>query len=102
MIQVTEQGKRPAPVRMLTGSGPHAVCPVCGKLHFVRTVAGKHMPCELELAIGNDQKTLVTHDGRTVRKASAEVSGYEPHWGYCVRGESRPDGMEMSSRGGAI
>jgi hypothetical protein len=102
MIQVKNQGRRPAPVQMLMGSGPHSVCQVCGKqIHFVLTVAKKKMPCEVDIKRGDGRMTLVTHDGRTVRKAPAQVSGYESHWGYCVRGVScRPDGMVMSPRGG--
>jgi hypothetical protein len=69
----------------LKGDGPYTVCPVCGKqIHFIKTIAGKQMPCEVELRPGDGRMTLVSHDGRTVRKAGSEISGYEPHWGHCT------------------
>jgi len=70
---------------MLTGSGPYSVCPQCHKqVHFVKTVRGKLMPCEMELRRGDGRMTLVTHAGVTVRKAGIEIVGWEPHWGYCT------------------
>jgi hypothetical protein len=98
-----EQGQRPNGV-VLLGNGPFILCPICGKqIHFVKTVAGKQMPCELTIEVGNGSKTLVTHDGRTFRKASAEVTGYEPHWGYCDRGSMRPDGIRQTIiKGGVV
>jgi len=60
------------------------VCPVCGKMiHFVTTLAGKQMPCELEIRRGDRVRTLVTHYGQTFRKAGDDVYGYEPHFGNC-------------------
>jgi hypothetical protein len=68
------------------GHGPHVLCPVCGKqIHFIKTTAGKQMPCQLELEYGDERKTLVTNSGRTVRKAGRDVIGYQPHWGFCKR-----------------
>jgi hypothetical protein len=79
----TETVTRPNGVTLL-GPGPYVHCPACGKqIHFITTTAGKKMPCEMELRPGDGRMTLVTHDGRTIRKAGAEISGYEPHWGYC-------------------
>jgi hypothetical protein len=76
---------------VLKGPGPYTVCPVCrAQIHFVRTVAGKMMPCEMELLRGDGRMTLVTHAGVTVRKAGVEVAGYEPHWGYCNRKKGEP------------
>lgn len=84
-------------------------CPSCGsRVHFLRTVAGKMMPCEMDLRRGDGKRTLVTHEGVTIRKAGPDTLGYEPHWGFC-RGANahrrasscRSDGMEMSPRGGA-
>jgi hypothetical protein len=69
---------------ILLGPGPYVLCPECGKqIHFIKTIAGKQMPCEMDLKAGDGRITLVTHDGRTIRKADPEISGYEPHWGYC-------------------
>jgi len=68
------------------GNGPHVLCPVCSsQIHFVRTTAGKQMPCQLDLECGDGKKTLVTHSGRTVCKAGSDVFGYQPHWGFCKR-----------------
>lgn len=68
----------------LKGTRFEPVCPYCGKrVRFVRTVKGKMMPCELDEQQGDGKMTLVTQSGVTVRKAGAEVSGYEPHWGFC-------------------
>ncbi len=60
------------------------VCPECGKMiHFMTTIAGRKMPCELELRRGDGVRTLITHYGQTFRKAGEEVYGYEPHFGNC-------------------
>jgi len=73
-----DQRRRPAPVAL------KQYCPDCGKaIHYVRTVAGKLMPCELVLDCGDGKKTLVTHSGATIRRAGEERFGYEPHWGKC-------------------
>ena len=64
-------------------------CPRCGKgMHFIRTESGKKMPCEMELKQGDGRMTLITHQGKTHRKAPESVTGYEPHFGYC-RGGAR-------------
>jgi hypothetical protein len=82
-METNQTLRRPNGV-ILLGPPPFVVCPACGKqIHFITTVKGKQMPCEVTIEIGNGVKTLVTHDGRTVRKAGREVCGYEPHWGYC-------------------
>ncbi len=68
------------------GHGPHVLCPTCGsQIHFIKTVNGKQMPCQLTLEYGDERKTLVTNSGRTVRKAGRDVIGYQPHWGFCKR-----------------
>jgi hypothetical protein len=92
---------RPAPVVLLgLGPGPHAFCPACGKqIHFIRTVAGKQMPCEMEGRVGDGRMTLVTREGKTVRKAPAEVYGWEPHWGYCTAPRSFG---QLVCKGGAV
>ena len=99
------EGRRPNGV-VLKGDGPYTVCPVCGKqIHFIQTVAGKQMPCEIELRRGDGKMTLVTHEGRTVRRADGDVAGYEPHWGHCDRGSRRPDGIMSlicKPKGGAL
>jgi hypothetical protein len=65
-------------------------CPRCGKgMHFIRTENGKQMPCEMELKKGDGKMTLITHQGKTIRKASDHVYGYEPHFGYCRTGGAR-------------
>jgi hypothetical protein len=70
--------------RRLDGVVVGVRCPHCGRaMHFVRTVKGGRMPCEMELVQGDGAKTLVTPAGVTVRKAAADVWGYEPHWGFC-------------------
>jgi len=70
----------------MIGQRPHVVCPICGQqVHFVTTIAGKQMPCQIALEYGDGKKTLVTHTGRTVRKAAADVLGFQPHWGFCKR-----------------
>ena len=75
----------PAPSVHL-GYGPHQFCRRCGQqIHFIKTVKGRQMPCDLELVQGDGKKTLVTHVGQTFAKASAEIWGYEPHWGGCGR-----------------
>ena len=59
-------------------------CPSCGsEIHFVKTLAGKMMPCEMDLRRGDYKRTLVTHNGVTMRKPGPEIAGYEPHWGFC-------------------
>ena len=59
-------------------------CPSCGsEIHFVKTLAGKMMPCEMDLRRGDFKRTLVTHNGVTMRKPGPEIAGYEPHWGFC-------------------
>lgn len=59
-------------------------CPSCGsEIHFVKTLAGKMMPCEMDLRRGDGKRTLVTHNGVTMRKPGPEIAGYEPHWGFC-------------------
>lgn len=75
----------PAPSARL-GYGPHQFCSKCGRqIHFVRTVKGKQMPCDLELVQGDGRKTLITHAGVTHAKAGDDVWGYEPHFGSCGR-----------------
>jgi len=88
---MTSKGIKPAPVVMLAGTGPHVVCPICGKqIHFMPTEHGRQMPCELELRRGNGRMTLIDHKGITHRKASATVKGYEPHFGHCRENQERP------------
>lgn len=88
-----QDSRKPAPVTMLVGYGPHVVCPHCRKqIHFMQTVKGAQMPCELDLVQGNGVKTLVTNRGVTVRKASPDVFGYEPHWGFCSFGRNTKSG----------
>lgn len=59
-------------------------CPACGqKIHFIKTVNEKMMPCEMDLCRGDYKRTLVTHQGVTMRKPGPEIAGYEPHWGFC-------------------
>lgn len=83
MIDIVQEPALRDGVRLI-GQAPYVVCPTCGKqIHFIRTVAGKQMPCEMDLVRGDCRKTLVTHDGRTVRRAGSDTFGYEPHWGYC-------------------
>lgn len=81
------QGKLVIPASsMRLGYGPHQFCRKCGKqIHFIKTVKGKMMPCDLELVQGDGKKTLVTHIGQTFAKAGADVWGYEPHFGSCGR-----------------
>ncbi|NTV01490.1 MAG: hypothetical protein HGB04_01705 [Chlorobiaceae bacterium] len=100
-METTTTVRRPNGVT-LKGDGPYTVCPVCGKqIHFIKTVAGKQMPCEIDLKAGDGRVTLVTHEGRTVRKAGADVAGYEPHWGYCT--ERRSFGqLVCKHEGGAV
>jgi hypothetical protein len=102
MIGKSGAAARPNGVIMLVGTGPYVLCPTCHKqIHFVKTTAGKNMPCELNLKPGDSRVTLVTHDGRTVRRAGPSVTGYEPHWGYCERGSTRPDGLKkLTVKGG--
>lgn len=81
------QGKLviPAP-NVVLGYGPFTYCEKCGRqIHFVRTVKGKKMPCDLELVQGDGRKTLITHAGVTHAKAEDDVWGYEPHFGSCGR-----------------
>jgi hypothetical protein len=67
----------------LKGVGP-LYCPACGsEIHFVKTVNSKMMPCEMDLRRGDYKRTLVTHQGVTMRKPGPEIAGYEPHWGFC-------------------
>ena len=95
-----QQERRPNGV-VLKGDGPYTVCPVCGQqIHFIKTVHGHQMPCEIELKTGDGRMTLVTHEGRTVRKAGAAVAGYEPHWGYCT--ERRSFGQLVCKHEGGV
>jgi hypothetical protein len=82
-------------------------CRSCGsQVHFLKTVAGKMMPCKMDLRRGDGKMTLTDHDGVTHRKAPDTVFGYESHFAFCSRAGSyrksscRSDGMEMSPRGG--
>lgn len=88
------QGKMVIPaVNVRLGYGPHQFCDRCGEqIHFVRTVKGKLMPCDLELVQGDGRKTLVTHIGQTFVKAGAEIWGYEPHFGSCGRNRKNVEG----------
>ncbi|NMW18066.1 MAG: hypothetical protein HKK66_03370 [Chlorobiaceae bacterium] len=71
-------------LKAFIAGSPVLVCPACGKtMHFIKTVNGKSMPCEIELKRGDFKMTLVTHGGVTVRRAGTEWVGYEPHFGYC-------------------
>lgn len=85
----TNTERRPAPVTMLVGYGPHVVCPRCGRqIQFLRTENGKDMPCEVELREGDGTVTLLDLEGVTHRKAGAAVHGYEPHFGKCKTSDS--------------
>ena len=84
-------------------------CPSCGsRVHFLKTVAGKMMPCEMDLRRGDGKMTLTDHDGVTHRKAPDTVFGYESHFAFCRGAKEhrrtttcRSDGMEISPKGGA-
>ena len=69
-------------------------CRACGTaLCFIRTPAGKMMPCDNDMHRGKLQgnDTLVKRNGEVVRctiddslkDADTEVSGWVPHWATC-------------------
>ncbi len=73
------------------------ICPACGKrVHFIKTVKGKMMPCEIDIKRGDGRMTLTGHDGVTHRKAPDTVFGYESHFAFCLKAD-----QYRHSRGGA-
>lgn len=92
---MTVQSKRVMPVSgVRLGYRPHQFCKRCGKqIHFIRTIKGKLMPCDIELVQGDGRKTLVTHIGQTFAKAGTEIWGYEPHFGSCGNKKTVEEGL---------
>ena len=75
-------------------------CRECGKpLIFIRTRAGKNMPCEAEPVFywpdDNGPLMFYQHNGTYERgtleghPAVPQGSGYVPHWGRCRRDEAK-------------
>lgn len=74
-------------------------CKACKRpIHFVQTVSGKLMPCEVEevsfviaagVAIEGKLETFITLDGETKRgirmqtRTEKTFIGYVPHWQNC-------------------
>ena len=88
-------------LKAFIAGAPVLLCPACGKpMHFVKTIAGKKMPCEIELKRGDFKMTLVTHEGVTIRRAGTEWFGYEPHFGHCEGWKKRP--LTSQTAGGAL
>lgn len=76
-------------------------CKACKRpIHFVQTVSGKLMPCEVEevsfviasdVAIEGALETFITLDGETKRgirmqtRTAKTFIGYVPHWQNCPK-----------------
>ncbi len=76
-------------------NGQFGTCRNCGRrVIWIRTKAGKNMPCDLEIIAYQIPKTktgsqrFVTEAGEVVaaeRSTGARIDGYgyNPHWGSC-------------------
>jgi len=63
-------------------------CKYCGQLiGFIETSKKGWMPVEPELVdaedLDDDENTLITEDGETLKNPGKHECGYRPHWGNC-------------------
>lgn len=99
-VDALRDNSRIVKLKAFIAGAPVMICPACGKpMHFIKTVAGKKMPCEIVLKRGDKKMTLVTHAGVTIRRAGLELFGYEPHFGHCDGWKKRP--LTSQTAGGA-